>query len=222
MNAFTYIGIAVTALAGVAVIATILSVTFLKLRGGYTIRLRRWEVVDALGQSPEPAHGIHGEGNDELLLGRRFTFKAARRLAKRTYGARIFNIYDCSFAVARQGWSESENGFSGTYIPIHKAAELLGVADDGVSGPARWESARRILGEATGAVSVSTGDYNEMTYNARDVLALARMREHQAKDDKTAMAVVERGLQQARSRELTDGPDLTAAFEFADSIPEER
>jgi hypothetical protein len=33
--------------------------------------------------------------------------------------------------------------------------------------------------------------------------------------------MVERGLQQARAGELSDGPDLAAAFKFADSIPEE-
>ena len=39
-------------------------------------------------------------------------------------------------------------------------------------------------------------------------------------ENETAKASVDRGLQQARNRELSDGPDL-AAFRFADSLPEE-
>jgi hypothetical protein len=40
-------------------------------------------------------------------------------------------------------------------------------------------------------------------------------------ENETAAGMVERGLQQARAGELSDGPDLAAAFKFADSIPEE-
>lgn len=36
-----------------------------------------------------------------------------------------------------------------------------------------------------------------------------------------AKAAVNRGLQQARNGELGDGPDLSAAFAFADSLAEE-
>jgi hypothetical protein len=40
-------------------------------------------------------------------------------------------------------------------------------------------------------------------------------------ENETAKGMVDRGLQQARERELNDGPDLAAAFAFADSLPEE-
>jgi hypothetical protein len=40
-------------------------------------------------------------------------------------------------------------------------------------------------------------------------------------ESETAKGMVDRGLQQAREGELTSGPDLAAAFSFADSIPEE-
>jgi hypothetical protein len=33
--------------------------------------------------------------------------------------------------------------------------------------------------------------------------------------------LVDRGIQQARRGELSDGPDLAAAFAFADGIPDE-
>lgn len=36
-----------------------------------------------------------------------------------------------------------------------------------------------------------------------------------------AIAMVKSGLDQAAHGELTEGPDLAAAFDFADSIPEE-
>ena len=37
----------------------------------------------------------------------------------------------------------------------------------------------------------------------------------------TAKAMVDRGLQQAQDGELGEGPDLTAAFAFAESLPAE-
>jgi len=40
-------------------------------------------------------------------------------------------------------------------------------------------------------------------------------------ENETAKAVVDRGLKQARDGELNDGPDLAAAFAFADSLPKE-
>jgi hypothetical protein len=40
-------------------------------------------------------------------------------------------------------------------------------------------------------------------------------------ENETAKAMVDRGLKQARDGELNDGPDLTAAFAFANSLPEE-
>ena len=40
-------------------------------------------------------------------------------------------------------------------------------------------------------------------------------------ENRTAKAAVERGLEQARNGELGDGPDLSVAFAFADSLPEE-
>lgn len=39
-------------------------------------------------------------------------------------------------------------------------------------------------------------------------------------ENETAKAMVDRGLRQARDGELSDGPDLAAAFDFADSPPE--
>ncbi|MBJ7608183.1 MAG: hypothetical protein JF887_01970 [Candidatus Dormibacteraeota bacterium] len=36
-----------------------------------------------------------------------------------------------------------------------------------------------------------------------------------------AKGMVDRGLQQARNRELSDGPDLEVVFSFADSLPDE-
>lgn len=40
-------------------------------------------------------------------------------------------------------------------------------------------------------------------------------------ENAAAKGAVERGLQQARSGELSNGPDLGAAFAFADSLAEE-
>ena len=40
-------------------------------------------------------------------------------------------------------------------------------------------------------------------------------------ENEAAKAMVDRGLQQARNGELTDGPDLDAAFAFADTISED-
>jgi len=40
-------------------------------------------------------------------------------------------------------------------------------------------------------------------------------------ENETAIATVERGLQQARDGELSEGPDLAAASSFADSLPGE-
>jgi hypothetical protein len=39
-------------------------------------------------------------------------------------------------------------------------------------------------------------------------------------DNEAAMAMVSRGIEQAHRGELSDGPDLAAAFGFADSIPD--
>jgi hypothetical protein len=40
-------------------------------------------------------------------------------------------------------------------------------------------------------------------------------------ENETAKAMVDRGLRQARDGELSDGPDLAAAFDFADGPPED-
>lgn len=40
-------------------------------------------------------------------------------------------------------------------------------------------------------------------------------------ENATAKGSVERGLQQARNSELSDGPDLSSAFAFADALAEE-
>ena len=40
-------------------------------------------------------------------------------------------------------------------------------------------------------------------------------------DNEAAMGMVQRGIEQAHRGELTDGPDLAAAFGFADSIPDD-
>ena len=40
-------------------------------------------------------------------------------------------------------------------------------------------------------------------------------------ENETAKTMVDRGLRQARDGELSDGPDLGAAFDFADSLPED-
>ena len=40
-------------------------------------------------------------------------------------------------------------------------------------------------------------------------------------ENQTAKDMVDRGLEQARSGDLSEGPDLATAFEFADSIPDE-
>jgi hypothetical protein len=40
-------------------------------------------------------------------------------------------------------------------------------------------------------------------------------------ENETAKGMVDRGLRQARDGALHDGPDLAAAFNFADSLPEE-
>jgi len=40
-------------------------------------------------------------------------------------------------------------------------------------------------------------------------------------ENETAKGMVDRGIEQARRGELSDGPDLAAAFAFADGIPEE-
>ena len=39
-------------------------------------------------------------------------------------------------------------------------------------------------------------------------------------ENEAAKGMVDRGLHQARADDLTSGPDLAAAFSFADSIPE--
>ena len=39
-------------------------------------------------------------------------------------------------------------------------------------------------------------------------------------ENETAKGMVDRGLRQAREGELSDGPDLAAAFAFADGLPE--
>ena len=174
-NAFTYIGMAVSALAALAVACALVITVFASFSSRYSVRLRRYEVVDALFQSPRFEHGVHGDG-DNVTLGRRFTFRGARRLAARTIGARIFDSYDCGFEVVRSGWSESENGFPGYRVHVWEAAELLGVADDGVTGPGRWDSAQRILIEANIPTTVDERG-SEFVYDTRSVLALARKRE---------------------------------------------
>ena len=40
-------------------------------------------------------------------------------------------------------------------------------------------------------------------------------------ENETAKAMVDRGTEQAARGELSDGPDLAAAFAFADEIPDE-
>jgi hypothetical protein len=40
-------------------------------------------------------------------------------------------------------------------------------------------------------------------------------------ENETAKGMVDRGLQQAREGVLTNGPDVAAAFSFAESIPAE-
>jgi hypothetical protein len=40
-------------------------------------------------------------------------------------------------------------------------------------------------------------------------------------ENETAKTMVDRGLRQAREGELSDGPDLAAAFDFADSLPKD-
>jgi hypothetical protein len=40
-------------------------------------------------------------------------------------------------------------------------------------------------------------------------------------ENETAKGMVDRGLGQAKRGELNDGPDLAAAFAFADGIPDE-
>lgn len=40
-------------------------------------------------------------------------------------------------------------------------------------------------------------------------------------ENEVAKDMVERGLQQARRRDLNDGPDLASALAFADSLPDE-
>jgi hypothetical protein len=40
-------------------------------------------------------------------------------------------------------------------------------------------------------------------------------------DNEAAMGMVTRGIEQAHRGELTDGPDLAAAFGFADGIPDD-
>jgi hypothetical protein len=40
-------------------------------------------------------------------------------------------------------------------------------------------------------------------------------------ENELAKAMVDRGLRQARDGELSDGPDVAAAFDFADGLPEE-
>jgi hypothetical protein len=40
-------------------------------------------------------------------------------------------------------------------------------------------------------------------------------------ENETAKGMVDRGLKQAREGELNNGPDLAAAFAFADSLPED-
>jgi hypothetical protein len=40
-------------------------------------------------------------------------------------------------------------------------------------------------------------------------------------ENETAKGVVDRGLRQAREGELSDGPDLAAAFAFADGLPDD-
>jgi hypothetical protein len=40
-------------------------------------------------------------------------------------------------------------------------------------------------------------------------------------ENETAKGMVDRGLRQAREGELSEGPDLAAAFAFADGLPED-
>jgi hypothetical protein len=40
-------------------------------------------------------------------------------------------------------------------------------------------------------------------------------------ENETATAMVARGLEQARSGDFADGPDLASAFDFAESVPDE-
>lgn len=40
-------------------------------------------------------------------------------------------------------------------------------------------------------------------------------------ENETARGMVDRGLRQAREGELSDGPDLAAAFAFADGLPDD-
>jgi len=40
-------------------------------------------------------------------------------------------------------------------------------------------------------------------------------------ENETAKGMVDRGLEQAKRGELNDGPDLAAAFAFADGLPDE-
>jgi hypothetical protein len=40
-------------------------------------------------------------------------------------------------------------------------------------------------------------------------------------ENETAKGMVDRGLRQAREGELGDGPDLAAAFAFADGLPDD-
>lgn len=40
-------------------------------------------------------------------------------------------------------------------------------------------------------------------------------------ENETAKQLVDRGLQQAHAGQLNDGPDLAAAFAFAESIPDD-
>ena len=40
-------------------------------------------------------------------------------------------------------------------------------------------------------------------------------------ENETAKGMVDRGLRQAREGELSDGPDLAAAFAFADGLPDD-
>jgi hypothetical protein len=40
-------------------------------------------------------------------------------------------------------------------------------------------------------------------------------------ENETAKTMVDRGLRQAREGELSDGPDLGAAFDLADNLPED-
>jgi hypothetical protein len=172
-DAFTYIGIAVCALGGGALVVICGYVITLKLRGGYHLCLRRWQVIDALAQTPKGAW--KAEDGEDTTIGARFTFAGARRLAKRTTGTRIFNAYDWSFAIVRRGWSESENGFPGYYINAGQAAKLLGIAPDDEPGPGRYDSARRVLD--AGKVRIDADDYGSFVFNTQDVMALASKRQ---------------------------------------------